>query len=55
MKARKKIPFFKDEDAEREFWAKADSSDYLAWSKAKRVIFPKLRPSSRTTPGKRTS
>jgi hypothetical protein len=25
MKARKKIPTFKDEDAEREFWSREDS------------------------------
>ena len=48
MKARKKIPTFKDEDAEREFWAKADSTDYLDWSNAERVTFSNLRPSLRT-------
>lgn len=48
MKARKKIPKFKDEDAEREFWSKADSTDYIDWSKARRVTLPNLRPSVRT-------
>jgi len=48
MKRRKKIPTFKDEDAEREFWSKADSTDYLDWSKAERVTFANLRPSVRT-------
>ena len=48
MKTRKKIPTFKDEDAEREFWAKKDSTEYLDWSKAERVTFPNLRPSVRT-------
>src|SRR4030088_1270106 len=48
MKARKKIPIFKDEDAEREFWAKEDSTEYLDWSKAERVTFANLRPSLRT-------
>jgi len=48
MKARKKIPTFKDEDAEREFWSKEDSTEYLDWSKAERVTFPNLRPSLRT-------
>jgi predicted DNA binding CopG/RHH family protein len=48
MKTRKKIPTFRDEDAEREFWAKKDSTDYLDWSKAERVTFPNLRPSVRT-------
>jgi len=48
MKTLKKIPTFKDEDAEREFWAKEDSTEYLDWSKAERVTLPNLRPSLRT-------
>ncbi len=48
MKARKKIPTFKDEGEEREFWSKEDSTEYLDWSKAERVTFPNLRPSLRT-------
>lgn len=48
MKARKQIPTFKDEDAEREFWSKEDSTKYLDWSKAERVTLPNLRPSLRT-------
>ena len=48
MKTLKKIPTFKDEDAEREFWSAADSTEYLDWSKAKRVTLPNLRPSLRT-------
>ena len=48
MKPLKKIPTFKDEDAEREFWSTADSTEYLDWSKAKRVTLPNLRPSLRT-------
>lgn len=39
----KPIPNFKNEDAEREFWAAHDSTDYIDWSKAKRVIFPNLQ------------
>jgi predicted DNA binding CopG/RHH family protein len=42
----KQIPSFKDEDEEREFWATHDSSDYIDWSKAKRTIFPNLKPST---------
>ncbi|HUM01539.1 MAG TPA: BrnA antitoxin family protein [Thermoanaerobaculia bacterium] len=45
---RKKIPRFKSEDEEREFWAAHDSTDYVDWSKARRVQFPKLRPSMKT-------
>ena len=48
MKARKKIPTFRDEDVEREFWAREDSTEYLDWSKAERVTLPSLRPSLRT-------
>jgi predicted DNA binding CopG/RHH family protein len=44
----KKIPEFKTEDEERSFWAKADSTDYVDWSKAERAIFPRLKPTLRT-------
>jgi predicted DNA binding CopG/RHH family protein len=42
----KQIPKFKNEDEERDFWAKADSSKYFDWSKAEEVIFPNLKPST---------
>jgi len=45
---KKKIPHFQNEDEERAFWAKADSTEYLDWSKAERVVLPKLHPSVRT-------
>ncbi len=48
MKELKKIPQFKNEDEEREFWSVADSTDYIDWSKAKPVRFPNLKPSSET-------
>jgi predicted DNA binding CopG/RHH family protein len=41
---KKKIPKFKSEKAERAFWAVHDSSDYVDWSKAKKAVFPNLRP-----------
>lgn len=44
----KSIPNFKNEDEEREFWATADTSEYFDWSKAERVIFPNLKPSTET-------
>jgi len=44
----KKIPRFKSEDRERAFWAKADSTDYIDWTKARRVVFPNLKPSLKT-------
>jgi predicted DNA binding CopG/RHH family protein len=48
MKTRKKIPTFKDEDAEREFWSAADSTEYLDWSLARPLVLPNLRPTLRT-------
>lgn len=39
----KKIPKFKTEDEERNFWATADSSEYFDWSKAERAVFPNLK------------
>ena len=44
----KKIPTFKNEDEEREFWATHDSADYIDWNKAKKVVFPNLKPSTKT-------
>jgi hypothetical protein len=32
----KELPQFNTEDEEREFWAKADSTEYLDWSSAER-------------------
>lgn len=46
MKTFKKIPDFKNEDEEREFWATHDSTDYIDWSKAEQVIFPNLKPTT---------
>jgi predicted DNA binding CopG/RHH family protein len=48
MKKLKKIPKFKNEDEEREFWSKANSTEYVDWSNAKKVSFPKLKPSTKT-------
>jgi predicted DNA binding CopG/RHH family protein len=48
MKPRKKIPTFRDEDAEREFWSAADSTEYIDWSHAQRLVTPNLRPTLRT-------
>ena len=44
----KEIPIFKNEDEEREFWGKADSSDYVDWDNARPVVFAKLKPTTRT-------
>lgn len=44
----KKMPRFKSEDEERAFWATHDSSEYIDWKKAKRVVLPELKPSLKT-------
>ena len=44
----KSIPKFKNEAKEREFWANADSADYVDWSKAKKAVLPNLKPSLKT-------
>jgi predicted DNA binding CopG/RHH family protein len=44
----KKIPEFKTEAEERDFWANADSTDYIDWSKAGRVLLPSIKPSLKT-------
>jgi len=44
----KPIPKFQSEDEEREFWATHDSTEYLDWEQAERVIFPNLKPSTKT-------
>jgi predicted DNA binding CopG/RHH family protein len=45
---KKKIPKFKNEDEERDFWATHDSTEYVDWKKAKRIRFPNLKPSTKT-------
>jgi predicted DNA binding CopG/RHH family protein len=42
----KSIPAFKTEAEERKFWETHDSTDYIDWSKAERVRFPNLKPST---------
>lgn len=44
----KKIPKFKSEDEEREFWATHDSSEYIDWKRAKRIVLPELKPTLKT-------
>jgi predicted DNA binding CopG/RHH family protein len=48
MSELKKIPVFKTEDEEREFWAENDSTEFLDWKKSEKVILPKLKPSTKT-------
>lgn len=45
---KKKIPEFRSEEEEFDFWSKADSTEYVDWSKAKRARLPNLKPTLRT-------
>lgn len=45
---KKKVPKFKSEKKEREFWAKKDSTEYVDWAKARKVVLPNLKPSLKT-------
>jgi predicted DNA binding CopG/RHH family protein len=47
MKKPLKLPKFKNEDEEREFWAKIDLSEYYEASDMVPVSFPNLKPTTR--------
>ncbi len=42
----KEIPRFRSEAEERRFWETHDSTEYVDWSKARRVQFPNLKLST---------
>ncbi|HEX9867199.1 MAG TPA: BrnA antitoxin family protein [Candidatus Tectomicrobia bacterium] len=44
----KPIPKFETEAQEQEFWSAHDSTDYVDWSKAQRITFGRLKPSTQT-------
>ena len=44
MKNIKPIPKFKNEKEERKFWLTHNSTEYIDWSKARKAIFPNLKP-----------
>jgi len=46
MKRFKKIPKFKNEDEERDFWAKVDVSEYFDYSKPVNMDLSDLKPST---------
>ena len=48
MMKKKQIPNFRSEEEERRFWDSHDSTSYIDWEKAKKVTFPRLKPSTRT-------
>ena len=49
-KPKKKIPRLKTEEAERAFWAGADSADYVDWSAAQRVRIVMEPPGEKAHP-----
>ena len=44
----KKIPTFKNEEEEQRFWSEHNSTEFVDWSKARRGVFPNLKPSTKT-------
>jgi predicted DNA binding CopG/RHH family protein len=44
----KPMPRFDHEAHEQEFWSAHDSTDYVDWSKAQRITFGRLKPSTQT-------
>ena len=48
MSKLKKTPKFRTEDEEREFWSTHDSTEYVDYSKVKKVLLPGLKPSTRS-------
>lgn len=47
MKKPLKLPEFKNEDEERDFWANINLADYYEPSDAQPVSFPNLKPTTR--------
>jgi len=44
----KPLPNFANEAEERLFWETHDSTEYLDWSKARKVVLPNLKPTTKT-------
>ena len=45
---KRKIPKFESEEQEREFWSTHDSTEYINWENAEKVVLPNLKPSLKT-------
>lgn len=43
----KRIPEFRNEDEEREFWASHDSTEYINWNQTEKITLSRLKPSVR--------
>ena len=49
MKPRsRRIPRLASEVVERRFWESRDSTSYIDWSQAERVVLPNLKPTTRS-------
>lgn len=48
MKTLKTIPNFASQEEENTFWETHDSSEFMDWSEAKKMRFPKLQKSAKT-------
>ena len=47
-KTRKKIPVFKNEDQEREFWSKNSPLDFMDITSVEQGAFPDLKPTTKS-------
>lgn len=47
MKKQLKVPQFKNEDMEQDFWSQIDLSEHFSAEDFEQVSFPNLKPSSR--------
>ncbi|NOT19639.1 MAG: hypothetical protein HOP24_05115 [Sideroxydans sp.] len=47
-KSLKAVPKFANEAAEQAFWETHDSTEYVDWAKAQRVVLPNLKPTTKT-------
>ena len=47
-KSKKRVPVFRNEDEEREFWASHDSTEFVDWKDSVRARLPNLKPSTAT-------
>ncbi len=48
MTALRKMPKFKNEKEERDFWSDHDATDYVDFADAREALFPSLKPTTRT-------
>ena len=48
MKTLKTMPIFTSQEEKNTFWETHDSSEFIDWSEAKKVRFPKFQKSAKT-------